>query len=139
MGNQILLGNDEYKKTILRNDGSDFWLLVSDVGSNEFNSLRPFRFNLSSGQVYISHGLDITDGTFNYSSIKSGSSNVDRNIWFSTSSSRGTPCFNDNFKYNPSTNTLTVGNITGNAATATTSGKADTLGINATANLSGCL
>lgn len=139
MDNQILLGNDEYKKTILRNDGSDFWLLVSDVGSNEFNDLRPFRFNLSSGQVYISHGLNITDGTFNYSSIQSGSSNANRNVWFSTSTSRGTPCFNDNFKYNPSTNTLTVGNITGNAATATTSGKADTLGINATANLSGCL
>ena len=139
MDNQILLGDDQYKKTILRNDGSDFWLLVSDVGSNEFNSLRPFRFNLSSGQVYISHGLNITGGTFNYSSIQNGSSNADRNVWFSTSSSRGTPCFNDNFKYNPSTNTLTVGSITGNAATATTSGKADTLGINATANLSGCL
>ena len=119
MDNQILLGNNEYKKTILRNDGSDFWLLVSDVGSNEFNSLRPFRFNLSSGQVYISHGLDITGGTFNYSSIQSGSSNADRNVWFSTSGSRGTPCFNDNFKYNPSTNTLTVGNIIGNATTAT--------------------
>lgn len=139
MDNQILLGNDEYKKTILRNDGSDFWLLVSDVGSNEFNDLRPFRFNLSSGQVYISHGLNITDGTFNYSSIQSGSSNANRNVWFSTSTSRGTPCLNDNFKYNPSTNTLTVGNITGNAATATTSGKADTLGINATANLRDCL
>ena len=139
MNNQILLGNDEYKKTILRSDGSDFWLLVSDVGSNEFNDLRPFRFNLSSGQVYISHGLNITDGTFNYSSIQSGSSNANRNVWFSTSTSRGTPCFNDNFKYNPSTNTLTVGNITGNAATATTSGKADTLGINATANLRDCL
>lgn len=121
MDNQILLGNDEYKKTILRSDGSDFWLLVSDVGSNEFNDLRPFRFNLSSGQVYISHGLNITDGTFNYSSIQSGSSNANRNVWFSTSSSRGTPCLNDNFKYNPSTNTLTVGNITGNAATATES------------------
>ena len=112
-GNQILLGDDQYKKTILRNDGSDFWLLVSDVGSNEFNNLRPFRFNLSSGQVYISHGLNITGGTFNYSSIQSGSSNADRNVWFSTSSNRGTPCFNDNFKYNPSTNTLTVGNVKG--------------------------
>ena len=63
--------------------------------------------------------LNITSGTFNYSSIQSGSSNANRNVWFSTSSSRGTPCFNDNFKYNPSTNTLTVGNITGNAASAT--------------------
>ena len=63
--------------------------------------------------------LNITGGTFNYSSIQSGSSNANRNVWFSTSSSRGTPCFNDNFKYNPSTNTLTVGNITGNAASAT--------------------
>lgn len=139
MDNQILLGNDQYKKAILRNDGSDFWLLVSNVGSNEFNDLRPFRFNLSSGQVYISHGLNITGGTFNYSSIQSGSSNADRNVWFSTSGSRGTPCFNDNFKYNPATNTLTVSNITGNALSATTASKANTLGINAAANLSGCL
>ena len=63
--------------------------------------------------------LEITGGTFNYSSIQNGSSNADRNVWFSTSSSRGIPCYNDNFKYNPSTNTLTVGSITGNAATAT--------------------
>ena len=39
MDNQILLGNDEYKKTILRSDGSDFQLLVSDIGSNNFNDL----------------------------------------------------------------------------------------------------
>ena len=57
--------------------------------------------------------MNITGGTFNYSSIQNGSSNADRNVWFSTSSNRGTPCFNDNFKYNPSTNTLTVGNIKG--------------------------
>lgn len=61
----------------------------------------------------LSGSVKIAGGTFNYATIQNGTSNADRNVWFSTSSSRGTPCFNDNFKYNPSTNTLTVGNIKG--------------------------
>ena len=66
----------------------------------------------------LSGSVKIAGGTFNYSTIQNGTSNSDRNVWFSTSGSRGIPCYNDNFKYNPSTNTLTVGSITGNAATA---------------------
>jgi microcystin-dependent protein len=56
---------------------------------------------------------------FNYTGIENATSNSSRNVWFSHADKRGTPCYNDSFKYNPSTNTLTVGSITGNAATAT--------------------
>lgn len=89
----------------------------------------------------LSGSVKIAGGTFNYSTIQNGTSNSDRNVWFSTSGSRGIPCYNDNFKYNPSTNTLTVGNITGNAASATnvniandTSSKIYVLGATTTGN-----
>lgn len=61
---------------------------------------------------------------FNYSGIQNAIANANRNVWFSDSNNRGKPVYNDSFKYNPSTNTLTVGSITGNATTATTATKA---------------
>jgi len=63
-------------------------------------------------------------GGFNYTGIANGTDNSNRNVWFSDSSNRGKPVYNDKFKYNPSTNVLTVGSITGNATTATTATKA---------------
>lgn len=62
---------------------------------------------------------------FNYTGIQTATSNTNRYIWFGESSSnKGRPVYNTNFTYNPSTNTLTVGSITGNATTATTATKA---------------
>jgi len=63
-------------------------------------------------------------GGFNYSGMANGTDNTNRNVWFSDSSARGKPVYNDKFKYNPSTDVLTVGSITGNATTATTATKA---------------
>ena len=57
-------------------------------------------------------------GGFNYSGIQTATADSNRCVWFSTSTI-GTPCKNDNFQYNPATGVLTVGSITGNAATAT--------------------
>lgn len=51
---------------------------------------------------------------FNYSGIENGTSDSTRHVWFSHSDKKGTPVYNDNFKYNPSTNILTVGSVTGN-------------------------
>ena len=63
---------------------------------------------------------------FNFSGMGAGSDNVARNIWFSYNGQRGTPVYDDDFKYNPSTNTITIGsgtlnatNYSGNAASAT--------------------
>lgn len=41
--------------TIFREDESDFWILLTDSGNSTgtFNSLRPFRINLSTGKTYI--------------------------------------------------------------------------------------
>ena len=57
-------------------------------------------------------------------SAVAGTANADRHVWFSDSSYEVNRNYDDDFKYNPSTNTLTVSNVTGNAATATTATKA---------------
>lgn len=55
-------------------------------------------------------------------SVKSstGTTNVARNVWFSTDAGDGNLATDNDFKYNPSTNILTVGSITGSAAKLTT-------------------
>lgn len=66
-----------------------------------------------------------------YTGIESGTSNVNRKVWFADASSAGTPVVSANFQYNPSTNVLTVGSITGKAGTAGTADKvANSLSIN---------
>lgn len=52
---------------------------------------------------------------FTYSGIESASANVSRVIWFSDADAIGRPVYNNNFKYNPSTGTLTVKSISGSA------------------------
>lgn len=63
-------------------------------------------------------------GGFNYTGMQNATTNANRNVWFSDANNRGKPVYNDKFKYNPSTDILTVGSITGNATTATTATKA---------------
>ena len=78
---------------------------------------------LAGGTVTGNLTVSKTSG-FNYTGIENGTTNASRHVWFSDSSAKGKPVYNDKFKYNPSTNVLTVGSITGNATTATTATKA---------------
>ena len=73
-----------------------------------------------SGAAAFSGGVTFSSKSFNYSGIEEATANANRNIWFSDSGTIGKPCYNNNLKYNPYTDVLTVGSITGNAATATT-------------------
>lgn len=58
--------------------------------------------------------------SFVYSGIETATSNVERPVWFAKNNNNGTPVVNaDQFTYNPSTDTLKVGNVTGNAGSAT--------------------
>ena len=74
----------------------------------------------TSGDIYFKPSTGVltvksvtVSNTFNYSGIGSDTtSNAARKIWFA-SSSDGTPVVSDNFKYNPSTKTLTVDKISG--------------------------
>ncbi len=52
---------------ILRNDGKDFHVLTTASGqaqNGQWNTLRPFSFNLSSGRVSLRNGVDISGGAF---------------------------------------------------------------------------
>ena len=48
-----------------------------------------------------------------------GTANSNRHVWFSDTSPETSRNYDDDFVYNPNTNVLTVGSITGNAASAT--------------------
>lgn len=68
---------------------------------------------------------------FTYSGIAAGTDNADRVVWFSYNGILGRPVYDNDFKYNPSTNTLKIGtgtltatNYSGKAATAGTADKA---------------
>ena len=52
--------------------------------------------------------------------VTEGTDDVYRNVWFAASSSPNKSVYNAAFQYNPVTDTLKVGNITGKAASATT-------------------
>ena len=51
------------------------------------------------------------------SPFENATANVSRNVWFSDSTTKNKPVYNDNFKYNPVTQVLTT-NISGTAALA---------------------
>lgn len=53
------------------------------------------------------------------SPFENATANVSRNVWFSDSTTKNKPVYNDNFKYNPVSQILTT-NISGSAASATT-------------------
>lgn len=57
---------------ILRNDNSSFWILTTDSGSpsGSYNSLRPFRINLSDGRVTLGNGLSVTGTIVGSSTIQ---------------------------------------------------------------------
>ena len=54
-------------------------------------------------------------GGLNYTGISSSTADASRKVWFASADSDGTPVVSANFQYNPSTNILTVGSITGTA------------------------
>lgn len=50
---------------MLRNDGNNFYALTTPAGQaqdGQWNTLRPFSFNLSSGRVALCNGVDISGG-----------------------------------------------------------------------------
>jgi hypothetical protein len=66
-GNQLLLHTGTNIPTVIhRNDGSDYYFLLSDAGttaSGTWNALRPFKIILSSGRVVSDNGQTFAGGT----------------------------------------------------------------------------
>lgn len=59
-------------------------------------------------------------GGFKYSGIETATTSQERPVWFAKNNANGTPVVNaSQFTYNPGTDTLKVGNITGNISSAT--------------------
>ena len=56
-----------------------------------------------------------------------GTTNADRHVWFSDSAAETARNYDDDFKYNPSTNTLTVANVSGTATKANQDGDGNTI------------
>ena len=79
-------------------------------GTNKWGDWRQLAYTDSdiTGNAATASELSYVEGTVNSA----------RHVWFSNTSSIGKLVYNDKFKYNPSTDILTVGSITGNAATA---------------------
>lgn len=77
-----------------------------------------------TGAFSSSGGATFSNSSFNYSGIEAGTANAARTVWFSDNTTIGKPVYDNDFTYNPSTNTLVVTNLTGLASNAT----ADDLG-----------
>ncbi len=56
-------------------------------------------------------GVTTIYGPFNYAGFSAASDNVDRVVWFSYNGTIGRPVYDNDFKYNPSTNRLTLGRL----------------------------
>lgn len=89
----------------------------TNSGTNTFSGSNTF-----SGTTTISKANGLV-----YSGIQASSTNASTYVWFSKSGTNGTPVYDNDFKYNPSTNVLTVGSITGTAAKATADGSGNTI------------
>lgn len=76
-----------------------------------------------------------TTKTINIQGMESGTADKYRYVWFSDSNYQGQPVYNAKFMYNPATNVLDVGAITGNAATASKFNSARTIKL--TGNITG--
>lgn len=81
---------------------ADEWVLTSVKGATPIWCKLPSAANALSGEA--------------------GTSDVNRHVWFSHATYENKRCYDDDFMYNPSTNTLTVTNVNGNATFATTLG-----------------
>ena len=111
--------NTNYPSSIV-NDirflGDNLWSTPSDAYvKNMLNRGVPYSTD-ATGNVTFPKGVVVsgsgTDG-FTYSGIESASANADRCVWFADSSAVGRPVYDNDFKYNPSSNNLTVGKVNG--------------------------
>ncbi len=90
---------------MLRNDGKDFYALTTPNGQaqdGQWNTLRPFSFNLSTGRVSLRNGVDISGGAM-----------VSHNAGVSTTTTGPAPLINGQI-YNsaPVHSDFTSGNVT---------------------------
>ena len=98
-------------------NASHYLVFVDSDNSSATNELlytdAEIVYNPSTNLLSVPNLIVSGAGGFNYSGIAAATENAATCIWFSDSTNAGIPVTSDNFKYNPSTDTLTVGNIAG--------------------------
>jgi len=107
--------------------GRTITLSGSVTGSTTFDGSGNVTIATTTNHTHNYAGSSSAGGSANAVAGEAGSVNKDRHVWFSDSATETKRNYDDDFKYNPSTNVLTVGSITGNAATATKWASAQTV------------
>lgn len=122
---------ETYLSSLGYTDDGKQTILIKGSGNNQTRIALPIASTTKSGIVTTdaqsfggtktfttinSTNLTITgpDG-FNYSGIGTGTADAVRPVWFADNSGNGKPVVNDNFTYNPATQTLSVANLSGTA------------------------
>lgn len=124
----------------LKNAFKEMWkknLDLLDISKSDLNSHihddNPHHITTYSiGAANVNHthlyaGSSTAGGSATSVAYEEGTSNQSRHVWFSNASSQGKLVYDNDFKYNPSTNVLTVGSITGTAAKATSDGSGNNI------------
>ena len=92
-------------------DINDNTILTHYTDNKNYFGHTDFESVIRGSKITIANPLTISNKSFNYSAIEQGSDNADRIVWFSDNTTIGKPVYNNNFKYNPSTNILKVGSL----------------------------
>ena len=114
--NQNTTGSAGSLKVVARGTNANHYLTFVDSNNatataENFYTDGDLYYNPSTNTL--SSASIIARASFNYTGIGTSTANAARHIWFSDSTSVGIPVRSDRFKYNPSTNVLTVGAISG--------------------------
>lgn len=92
-------------------------IIVIPAATNSLAGLVSTAAQTWAGVKTFSSGITVSASSgFNYSGIAAGTANVDRVVWFSDSDYIGKPVYDNDLKYNPSTNTLKLTNLTATGA-----------------------
>jgi len=113
--------------TLTQGTGSTFTRILPIAGPGLAGVITPEAQTIAGAKTFtqaaaFSGGVTFSNKAFNYSGIETGTTNVNRVVWFADSSSKGKPVYDNDFTYNPSTNTLTATNFAGTATAATYDG-----------------
>lgn len=110
------LHGQAYSSIIAAVDGGQVNLANKAVQDGNGNNIVNTYVTLATAQTISGVKTFSASSGFNYSGIENGTSDASRHVWFSHSTNKGTPVYNDNFKYNPSGNKFMVGTSTATTA-----------------------
>lgn len=110
--------------TLTKGNGATLSRLLPIAGPSLAGIITPEAQTLAgdktfTGAATFSGGITFSNINFNYSSIEAGTTNSARVVWFADASKKGKPVYDNDFTYNPYTNTLTATNFAGTATNAT--------------------